>query len=192
MVARESAGAVYHALSLVEPGGRWSWLQVHAPAAHRGHWWLGLIERAESDAATALTSRPERAAEPVELAVDLIDLAQRDGMPPYYAASRLARLAFAALRSGLAVPDLPARLDPDRLARRILAAIPLGREEALAVAVRVRAEPLDWPGDAQSDALAETNWVVPDLTALEPHLTDGALAAQVRAWTGISGRLASA
>jgi len=178
----------YRILKAVLPHERWRWLQEHAPAELRGHWWLGLIESAEFDASPARGLPPDQTRVNVEFAVELIEMAQRDGMASYYAASRLALLASVMLKAGL-LEGLPAAITPNELVRRIMDTFRLEKSKALAVAERLSHASPDEPADVESDALRDMNWVLPDLRTLLPYLSDDELASRVREWVDISGTL---
>ncbi|MEJ3750468.1 hypothetical protein WEI85_45325 [Actinomycetes bacterium KLBMP 9797] len=187
-----SAEERYQALKALDRSQRWQWLQEHSPTEFRGHWWLGLIERAELDASPTIEGSTNISRAGAEFLVHLIEMAIRDGMPPHYAASRLALLTSAVLKAGGNFDFLPQEILPDHLAQRILRTFRLDREEALAVASRTRAAAdLDDINDADSDALREICWVLPDLEMLAPHVRDPGVEQQVRKWLDISPTLLS-
>jgi hypothetical protein len=166
------------------------WLQTHAPAGQRGHWWLALIEHAEFDANPHRGLPREKARENLLFAVELVEMAQADGMPAYYAASRLARLASAMLKTGQPLEVMPEPIIPDVLARRIVAAFCLDKRKALAVASRLRASSTGYGSDdAESDALRDINWLLPDLEMLAPHISDENLTLTIRQWLDVSADL---
>lgn len=186
---------LYRELRAVEPARRWLWLSDRAPGELRGHWWLAFIERAEFDASPAHNASPEGLRDSVDLLVDLIDLAERDGMPRHYAAGRLAMLASSLARSEQPV-EAP-QVDPDRVARRMLATFRLDPGQAVAVAARLRAagdNAGDGAGDGsgddpEADALDEIRWLLPDLELLAPYLTGAGPIDDVRQWLDESTRL---
>lgn len=180
---------LYHELRAVEPARRWRWLTDRAPRELRGHWWLALIERAESDASPEHGAGPEKLRDNVDLLVDLIDLAERDGMPPHYAAGRLAMLASVLARAGQPV-EAP-QASPDRVTRRMLATFRLDPGQAVAVAARLRVADIEAgvDDDPDADALDQIRWLLPDLERLAPYLTDAGLADDVRRWLDESKRL---
>jgi hypothetical protein len=149
-----------------------------------------LVERAEFDASPRRASPSEQAKENLEFAIELIDIAEDDGMPPRYAASRLALLASAQLKSGRSAADLPLPIAPDNLCRRIMRTFRLSTDEALAVAFRLRAtRDEDPPATLESDALRDINWLLPDLEMLAPHILDESVARDVGQWLDVSARL---
>lgn len=180
----------YRALRELGPPERRAWLRKHAPADLRGHWWLGLVERAEFDASPRRASPSEQAKENLEFAIELIGMAEEDGMSPCYAASRLALLASAQLKSGRSVIDLYGPIAPDNLCKRIMMTFRLDRGEALAVASRLRATvDEDPPATPESDALRDINWLLPDLEMLVPHISDESVARVVGQWLDVSASL---
>jgi hypothetical protein len=179
----------YQALRRLGPDARGEWVRAHAPAELRGHWWLALVETAEFNASPRRDLPPDLARENMAFAVEVIEMAERDGMPPSYAASRLGRLALAALTAGERPSDLPPAISPDQLCRRILGTFRLDRDQAVKVAERLSEQPADAPATPESDALRDIRWLLADLQSFEPHLSDPVLAAEVRGWLDISSRL---
>jgi hypothetical protein len=182
----------YRALRGLRPSERRAWLREHAPTGLRGHWWLALIEHAEFDASPSRALPPDQAKENLDFVVELIEMAQEEGLPLRYAATRLALVASAILKSGSQMVGQPAAVAPNNLARRILATFRLDRKQALEVASRLRATvDEDPPATSESDALQDINWLLPDLEMLEPHITDDSLARAVRQWLDVSPDLSS-
>ncbi|MEV6488451.1 hypothetical protein AB0M20_07430 [Actinoplanes sp. NPDC051633] len=180
----------YRELRAVAPARRRDWLRGRAPTDLRGHWWLALIERAQFDAGPDRGLPPAQWKANVAFAVDLIEAAGEDGMPPYYAASRLALLTSAILKSGAGFDGLPGTLVPGDLARRILASFRLSKADALAAAARLReTADGDEPGDAESDALRDIAWSLPDLEMLRAHIGDASLRRTIEEWLDISDGL---
>ena len=175
----------YQQLRRLDDDARPMWLRTHKPKEASG-WWLGLVERAEFDASPSRNNSVERLKEDLEFFVNLLDLAVADGMPSYYAVSRLARLASGLIRLGRPIPGVPSALIPDNLARRAMATFRLSREEARAVAAGQRK--VDQP-NAGYDALKEINWLLPDLAMLADHLNDATLTHEVRLWVDIADEL---
>lgn len=181
----------YQELRSLGPHDRRSWLLNHAPTSNRGHWWLALIEHAQFDASPRRSLSPDRERANLELAVELIEDAQDDGMPPYYAASRLALLASAILKSDRELADVPDAIQPDNLAKRILDTFRLSADQAVLVASRLRGAGRDEPATAESDALREIDWLLPDLGMLSGHITDAATKVAVSQWLAVSSGLST-
>lgn len=184
-----SADDDYRALKRVTPQERSMWLRRHAPSELRGHWWLALIERAQSEADPSHGLPADQVRERMEFAVELIEAAQDDGMAPHYAASRLAFLTSAILRSEATFDGMPDALIPDNLARRILGCFRLDIGEALVTAARSREMDLDDPGDEFYSALRDITWLLPDLRMLAPHLEDPTISRNAIEWLDIAPQL---
>lgn len=124
----------------------------------------------------------------LELVVDLINLAELDGMPPHYAASRLALNASSLLDAGIELKGGPSALLPDVLARRILSLFRLSAGRAVEVARQLRMDDRQVP-DEDLRALRDLKWVLPDLEMLGRHVTDRELLSAVNKWTSLSRAL---
>jgi hypothetical protein len=76
------------------------------------------------------------------------------------------------------------------LARRILASLRFSKADALAAAARLReTADADEPGDAESDALRDIAWSLPDLEMLRAHIGDASLRRTIEEWLDISDGL---
>lgn len=124
----------------------------------------------------------------VHLAVELVEDAVEDGMPPYHEVRALIPVARAAVGSGLRVADLPDAVTPNSVTRRALASFRLSKAQALTVAACCRADP-GGERDDDSDALGEINWLLPDVEFFLEQLTDPLLAAEVRGWLEVADDL---
>jgi hypothetical protein len=182
----------YRELRRQTPGDRASWLQSHAPVVNRGHWWLAHIEHAEFDAHPRRETVPEQLLSNLYFAVKIIELAVADGMPLKFAVDRLTRLALGILKSDQPSSDLPDQLTPDNLAQRAIKSFRLRRSQALTVASRLRASSEGYGGedDTESEALRDINWLLTDLRALYPYVSDQNIRATVEQWLEIAGDLA--
>ncbi len=193
LVAMSTHDDDYRALRAVEHAKRRDWLQEHAPADLRGHWWLALIERAQFDASPLRELSSDQEMDNVAFAVELIEAAEEDGMPRHYAASRIALLTSAILKAGGRFDGLPAAVAPDSLARRILACFRLSKSDALMAASRLRQTAnANEPGDTESDALRDIAWLLPDLEMLVAHISDASLVRKVQEWLDIADDLSLA
>src|SRR5687768_4608393 len=71
----------YQELRELPPSERAGWLHAHAPVELRGHWWLALIEHAQFNASPARGLPADETVNNLEFAVELVELAEADGMP---------------------------------------------------------------------------------------------------------------
>jgi hypothetical protein len=180
----------YRQLRRLDGPERVAWLVEHQPRDLRGHWWLSLIERAEIDAWPSNASPPDERRSNLEFAIDLIELAEAHGMPARHVVTRLARLASSYLKAGWVGNQLPSAIEPDALARRILATFRFDLDEAPRVATRVRAEGrANAPADAEIEALQDIGWLIGDLELIVPFISDDDIKAEVAAWIDLAPRL---
>jgi hypothetical protein len=185
---------------------RRAWLRLHAPKdENRANWWWSLLDRAQADVARPRDRLTSDYANYVLFAVDLIKMAMADGMPAYLGASWMARIARSVEASGNRDAIILASLDPDNVARRILATFQLSQAAALAAAARRHQELLTddsaWikPGetivatysnsDPELSWLQEIEYLMPDLALVESQITDGGLAETARSWLALRDRL---
>ncbi|MGH3734050.1 MAG: hypothetical protein ACRDT6_00220 [Micromonosporaceae bacterium] len=151
----------YRTLRRLGRAERREWIREHAPPKPRGHWWLSMLETAEWAASPDRSSATREYKANVRFAVELIEDAVHDGMPPYYEARALIPVAMEAVCSGLDLTDLPETVTAEGLTQHVLASFRLTRRQALAVAARCRADP-DGDRDSESQALGEINWLLSD------------------------------
>jgi hypothetical protein len=181
----ESLESLYMDLLSVPAGVRPRWLREHAPTGARGSWWLALIEQAELGVSRARCADPSLPVAELEIVVELIDLAELDGMPAHYAASRLALTVSGLLDAGLDPRGGPQVLHPEALARRILSSFRLDQRRAVEVALQMRTDDQQ-VSDEDLRALRDLKWVLPDLGMLAPLLADEALLSVVDGWVALS------
>ncbi|CAL9528221.1 hypothetical protein SUDANB95_03947 [Actinosynnema sp. ALI-1.44] len=146
----------------------------------RTNWWLGLVQ--------SFTTRiHDTGRDPVErvvwadinagvlgVALDVGGLDERE------VTGRLLSLC----RTVATFADPPARLDPDVLARRGLALIPLSRDEAVRGAADWRERPV-----AEIRVLRQVKNLVGGLGGIADFLRDAELEREVRAWVAVRDRL---
>jgi hypothetical protein len=180
----------YRELRQLSKDERRSWLRRHAPSVQRGHWWLSLIERAEFDASPLRELPDDRARENIEFAVDLINMAVGDGMPRYYAGSRLCLITTSIAGFGQKNFRFPNVVTPDGCARFLLECIRPTREQIMTAAARLSDLGYDSDEvDSEFEMLRELNWTLADLKMLYEYLTDKRLALEVKSWLDISEQL---
>jgi hypothetical protein len=174
----------YRTLLSLDQDSRRQWLQDRFPGGAQIRWWLTVIDYARFDknfdAGVAL----------VELAVESGDLQVFD------AVEELARLASLTLSS--AAQDIPTVMEPDNIARRFLATVPLTFEESVAAANRRNDEilndpesailtgedsPLSFlPDDREIDLLTKVESTLDRMRPLIDHFKNREVARKIDSW----------
>jgi hypothetical protein len=147
----------YLRLLSVEPEARREWLLERQPAGSV-RWWTSLIDSAVSDV------RSQRRADP-ELVEFLAALGAEHGLPPKYAVRALAELV-----------SLVGRPAPDDIALLALDHFGMSRDQAVARAAELHAQP-----DSQ---LLDIKAMLTDLAPFVDRMT-GFVAVVVRAWLDV-------
>lgn len=177
----------YRQLRRLPPDGRRAWLAARGSITTNPQWWLALVDSAETDCGLTRDLADGERRTNLEFAASLVDLAVRCGAwRPTYAVSWLCRLVRIAMASEVPPPGV---LNPDSVAARGLAAIPLTVDQAVAAAARVRATPDGDAADVDEPVLREIHWLVPGLADLLPYLREESVAVEVTRWVDAMPRL---
>lgn len=146
----------------------------------RTNWWLGLVQSFDTRIHDTGRDPVERAvwadisAGVLGIALDVGGLDERE------VTGRLISLC----RTVADFADPPTRLDPDAVARRGLALIPLPRDEAVRRAANWRDRPTE-----EIRALRQAKNLAGGLAGIVEHVRDAELQREIRAWVAVRDRL---
>ncbi|WP_309110747.1 hypothetical protein [Saccharothrix sp.] len=146
----------------------------------RTNWWLGLVQSFNTRIYDTKRDPVERAVW-ADISAGVLGIAlDTGGLDEREVTLRLLTLCHHAAALG----DPPARLDPDTLARRGLALIPLPREEAVRRAANWRDRPIE-----EIRNLRNAKNVTGALDRIAHHIRDPDLQHEVRAWAAVRDQL---
>ncbi|MEU7527515.1 hypothetical protein AB0A74_17405 [Saccharothrix sp. NPDC042600] len=146
----------------------------------RTNWWLGLAQSLNARVYDTKRDPVERVVW-ADISAGALDIAlDSGGLDEREVTLRLISLCH----NAAALADPPASLDPDTLARRGLALIPLARDEAVRRAANWRERPIE-----EIRILRTAKNVAGRLDLIADHIRDPDLQREVRAWVAVRDQL---
>lgn len=169
------------------------WISRAYPAGKPVQWWISVLESVEIDAVLPVHRGDRPSVEPFNFAASLLRVAAEGQIGQCQAAYWSLRFAALAVRCGIPADQLPEIFTPNGSVRSALSAIPITKQDAIAISRRRNvdlSEGSDRPADRELRALQDTESLILTMKWICGRVSDSDLVVEVSEWLDVYGEMA--